>query len=226
MDEQKALAKIRKCLALSRSANEHEAALALKQAQALMRQYGISDADVALSDIGESAGSKYAAVLPRWQAELAATVCACFGVRCYTDQQFGGALLKFYGVGNKAELADYAYNVLLRQLKTLRRGYMATVLKRVCLAKNKTYRADAFCSGWVQAVRSKIDVFANGERETALLAQWHEHQGLTKGRTCTTKPGSGTNADNDRAVGWVTGKNAQLHHAVGAEAQQTLGKQP
>lgn len=51
MDKNKAIEKIKKCLALGKSANEHEAAQALKQAQALMREYGISDADVALSDI-------------------------------------------------------------------------------------------------------------------------------------------------------------------------------
>jgi hypothetical protein len=34
MDKKTALAKIKKCLALAKSANEHEAAQALKQAQA------------------------------------------------------------------------------------------------------------------------------------------------------------------------------------------------
>ena len=43
MDKNKAIEKIKKCLALGKSANEHEAAQALKQAQALMREYGISD---------------------------------------------------------------------------------------------------------------------------------------------------------------------------------------
>lgn len=55
MDKAKVLEKIKKCLALSKSANEHEAAQALKQMQALMREYGISDADVALSDIKQHA---------------------------------------------------------------------------------------------------------------------------------------------------------------------------
>ena len=41
MDKEKALDKIKKCLALSRSANEHEAAQALKHAQALMDKYGV-----------------------------------------------------------------------------------------------------------------------------------------------------------------------------------------
>ena len=44
MNKQKALEKIKKCLALSKSANEHEAAQALKQAQALMRLHQIDGA--------------------------------------------------------------------------------------------------------------------------------------------------------------------------------------
>lgn len=222
MDKQKVLDKIKKCLALSKSANEHEAALALKQAQVLMQEYGLNDADVALSDIGETAGSKCASVLPAWQAGLAAVVCGCFGVRCYTEQKWRGALLRFYGAGNKAELADYAYNVLLRQLKTARRNYMAAALKRVRLPKNKTYRADAFCTGWVLAVRSKVDVFANGDRETALLDLWRKNKGLTKNKTRTVRPSGGTKADKDRAVGWAAGRNAELRHAMGAEKQQAL----
>lgn len=58
MDKEKVLDKIKKCLALGKSANEHEAAQALKQAQALMPKYEISDADVALSDIGEQSGGR------------------------------------------------------------------------------------------------------------------------------------------------------------------------
>lgn len=38
MDNKTALEKIKKCLALSKSANEHEATQALKQAQALMQR--------------------------------------------------------------------------------------------------------------------------------------------------------------------------------------------
>ena len=54
MDKERILEKIKKCLALSKSANEHEAAQALKQAQALMREYGITDIEVELSAVKET----------------------------------------------------------------------------------------------------------------------------------------------------------------------------
>lgn len=89
MDKNKAIEKIKKCLALGKSANEHEAAQALKQAQALMREYGISDADVALSDIKKHAcTAKTANQIPGWQAWLANTVKAAFGAEWYLGSSF------------------------------------------------------------------------------------------------------------------------------------------
>ena len=44
---EKILDKIKKCLALASSANEHEAAAALRQAQKLMQAHGLTDQDVA-----------------------------------------------------------------------------------------------------------------------------------------------------------------------------------
>lgn len=45
------MAKIKKCLALAQSANEHEAALALEKARALMEEHGVSAEDLQLSDV-------------------------------------------------------------------------------------------------------------------------------------------------------------------------------
>lgn len=52
-DMQTIIDKISKCLALSKSANEHEAAVALKQAQTLMQKYKISEKQILISDIKE-----------------------------------------------------------------------------------------------------------------------------------------------------------------------------
>lgn len=52
-DKEKILEKLKKLLALSKSDNPHEAALALQRAQKLMLAYNITQADLALSDIRE-----------------------------------------------------------------------------------------------------------------------------------------------------------------------------
>ena len=69
MDKQTAIEKIRKCLALAKSANEHEAAAALRQAQALMRKYGVEDGDILMAEVSEArvkAGAKTKPV--KWKA--------------------------------------------------------------------------------------------------------------------------------------------------------------
>src|SRR5690348_8415840 len=45
-DKTRAMEKIRKCLALSKSANEHEAAAALRQAQKLMQMHDLDENDL------------------------------------------------------------------------------------------------------------------------------------------------------------------------------------
>jgi len=51
--QNKIIHKIRKCLALSKSANEHESAIALRQAQKLMLEHGISDNEIQAHEANE-----------------------------------------------------------------------------------------------------------------------------------------------------------------------------
>ena len=49
---ERVIRKIKRCLALSKSSNENEAATAMRQAQALMREYRLTEMEVHLSDVG------------------------------------------------------------------------------------------------------------------------------------------------------------------------------
>lgn len=69
MDKQTALAKIKKCLALSKSANEHEAAQALKHAQFLMSEFGLTELDVSLAEVSEER-IKATLTVPQWHWKL------------------------------------------------------------------------------------------------------------------------------------------------------------
>lgn len=60
-DNEKIIDKIKKCLALSRSANEHEAEAALRQARKLMEAHGVTDLDIEAAEAQErrrKAGAK------------------------------------------------------------------------------------------------------------------------------------------------------------------------
>ena len=48
------IGKIKKCLSLSQSDNPHEAASALRQAQALMRKHGLDEVAMANAEVGEA----------------------------------------------------------------------------------------------------------------------------------------------------------------------------
>lgn len=73
-DKDRIIDKIRKCLALSNSANEHEAAAALRQAQKLMELYRVSDAELLAAGVGEASTHAGASRKPSsWENGLAAT---------------------------------------------------------------------------------------------------------------------------------------------------------
>lgn len=224
MDKQKVLEKIKKCLALGESANEHEAAQAIRQAQILMKKYGISEMDVELSAVTEK-GVPVAATLPTWHQVLISQCAKAFGVKSYQYTQWGLAEARFFGIGIKPELAAYAYEVLLRQLKKERREYIKTELKAVRLPRNKTARADQFCTGWVYAISRKVQEFAAEPAEEEVLARYKQQLGeMGKAPKRDVRGGSKATREQDLAAGVRKGREAQLYHAMdGGEERKQLG---
>lgn len=224
MDKQKVLEKIKKCLALGESANEHEAAQAIRQAQILMKKYGISEMDVELSAVSEK-GVGCAATLPNWHQVLISRCAKAFGVGCYMNREWGLAEARFFGIGIKPELAAYAYEVLLRQLKKERREYIKTELKAVRLPRNKTARADQFCTGWVYAISRKVQEFAAEPAEEEVLARYKQQLGeMGKAPKRDVRGGSKATREQDLAAGVRKGREAQLYHAMdGGEERKQLG---
>lgn len=224
MDKQKVLEKIKKCLALGESANEHEAAQAIRQAQILMGKYGISEMDVELSAVSEK-GVGCAATLPNWHQVLISRCAKAFGVGCYMNREWGLAEARFFGIGIKPELAAYAYEVLLRQLKKERREYIKTELKAVRLPRNKTARADQFCTGWVYAIAQKVKEFAAEPAEEEVLARYKQQLGeMGKAPKRDVRGGSKATREQDLAAGVRKGREAQLYHAMdGGEERKQLG---
>ncbi|SOP99272.1 hypothetical protein CFBP2118_02416 [Pseudomonas syringae pv. syringae] len=77
---ERAIRKIKHCLALSQSSNVNEAATAMRQAQ--MRKYHLSETDVKVSDAGEAESSmSRAARRPLWDQQLSAVVAKVFNVK-------------------------------------------------------------------------------------------------------------------------------------------------
>ncbi|MCK9987610.1 MAG: hypothetical protein AzoDbin1_04082 [Azoarcus sp.] len=224
-DKDKILDKIRKCMALSASSNENEAAAALRQARALMDKHGISDADVLASEAGEESAKAGAAARPsNWESALAGRIASVFGCKIvFRPGWFNRPpAWVFIGVGANYEVAKYCFEVLFRQIRKARSEHIRTALKR-CKTTTKTRRADLFCEGWVNAAAGKLDAMALGEREQAALDAFMQQRHPALIDLKATDRNSGRKSLSDReyadyAAGHLSGRDVELNRGVGADA--------
>lgn len=227
MTKQEAIEKIQKCLALSASSNEHEAEIALRQAQALMAKFGVDDKDLLAAGVSEAQAKAGATKMPaNYEAMLAGKIAGAFGCNVILKQSiFNGTNWTFIGCGPSPEIAMYAYQVLFRQLKKQRAEHIKLKLKR-CKTTTKTRRADLFCEGWVRSVTEKINKFAGSqETETAIDAYMEtKYPSLVDAKTRNrNKKANLSDRDyNDFMAGKNTGKNAELNHGVDANKNSGL----
>lgn len=222
MTRDQVIEKIRKCFALSKSPNEHEAAAALRQASKLMQAHGLSEADLATLDIQEAyldSGVKRTPV--RWQARLAQMVGRAFG--CKTLLATGGrgnGRWLYIGPDPAPEIARYALQVLLRQAKKARASYIGEVLYR-CAPATKTRRADLFCDAWVSVVLDKLTpLVMQPQQHQALDAYLLRHypaiaEGSARDRTADQRRSA--QAMQDMLAGMKAGQQAELHQGLAGE---------
>lgn len=233
MTRDQAIAKIKKCLALSKSSNPHEAAAGMRQAQKLMAEHAVSDCDALLSDVTEKACTTRTKSQPVWEIRLAHLIASAFGCahiwtskQCYlpsfriaTDTR-----LIFVGVGSAPEVAGYAWDVLSRQCAKSRLVHLRSQPAR-CKPITLTARGDAFAHGWVMGVRDKVEQMAGTERNDLLIeqykaARWPDSKPFTPlDRT------AGRNVShNDLERGFQAGLNARLDRGVGSAGPLELLK--
>jgi len=226
MTRDQALIKIKKCLALAKSQNPHEAAAAMRQAQKLMAEHNLDEQEVSLADIAESRVSAISPANNRWEASLSHAIANAFACSIFSRVSWDGSAKKrhyvFIGVGAAAEVASYAYGVLSRQCAKARREHVGKQPK-TCKPITKTARGDQFALGWAFGVRQMLDKFANSERNQELLESYMamKHADL---KTVEAKDKSaGRNVrDDDIHKGILSGRNAQLQRAVNGSVQQVL----
>lgn len=227
MTRDEALQKIKKCLALAASPNEHEAAAALRQAQKLMQQFDFTAADVDMADVCEQRQKAQNVPLVNWESTLVKMVAEAFGCHVFTSVERGWPILGhtrsirsfvYVGVGAAPEVAGYAYDVLSRQCAKDRRVYMGKQPKN-CKPKTKVARGDAYAQGWVSGVRGKLDAFAGKEQHQEIIARYMELNYPDNGTSTPKDRITGKNiTDNDYYHGSKAGREASLNHAVGGRA--------
>lgn len=231
MTRDQALSKIKKCLALAKSSNPHEAAAAMRQAQKLMAEHNVTETDVSLADVSEVAAPSQLNASTPWETALSSMIADAFGCERFslTSRHLTRSLdlvrkreYIFVGVGAAPQVASYAYSVLSRQCARDRLAHIRKQPKN-CKPITKTARGDEFALGWVYGVRSLVESFAGTERDQLLIEQYmaDRHPDL-KSATVKDRAKGRNVSHNDMAQGHAAGKQAQLNRGVGGVAQQGL----
>ncbi|MBR8084711.1 DUF2786 domain-containing protein [Burkholderia vietnamiensis] len=230
MDKKTAIEKIRKCLALSKSSEPHEAAAALRQAQKLMEQFGIDHPELLAAGASEEWSKSGAARRPvRYEVALASVVAGAYGCELLFTRQINSTCTDivggytFVGVAPASEVAKYTFDVFARQLRVARRDYIQTKLRR-CGPKNKTARADEFCEGWVYAVRMQLQDAVRTVEHTAMIdAYMRAHHAQVREFEPRTRDVSGRRTTDDHWHGIEQGRSAVVRPGVAAPETRRLG---
>lgn len=219
-DKERYLQKIKKLLNKARNnSSAEEAATAMRMAQKLMREYGLSESDISLSQITESGTHKTpskAVKPPRYMIMLGGAICRAFGVRYYLSyDQTGRRTIVFYGPAERPEIACYAFEVLTRQLTSGRKAFYNSIHKRTKPAK-KTDLADTWCEAWVHGVWLVITEFVPEENERQVMTQYMERKKEQTKFSDVSMRDSKKHTQSDGAArdGFHAGKKAKLSHGV------------
>lgn len=188
MDKQKILDKIKKCMALSKSANAHEAAAALRQAQSLMRKHGITEDEVEALGYGSErvqipvqANIK----LPLYLAYFIDLIKHAFGVepvmgrsRRLTDVSYD---VTYFGPVARVMMASYAHEVCW---KAMTRSYNEWLKANPWRRGERGVRT-GFYLGWIDEVRGKVEAigFTEDEKEKTELVIKNQNLKLSATRS-------------------------------------------
>ena len=228
MNREEAIKKVLKCLRLAKSANEHEAAAALRQARKLMDVYGITSEDAATSEYSEARSHACARGTSVPGSLNALILLVADGYRCEavcevlrtTWSAAASIRPAFVGRGADPTVAAYAFDVLRRQLDRARLKHIERVRKRA----NRAARGEVFARGWVSAVRDLFPAADQDEQQLVALKQAVErlHPGVEVRAARQIKKLKAATS-NDYLAGVIAGSDARLHAGVAGEGQRRLG---
>ena len=152
--------------------------MAIRQAHALMKKYGLSEHQVLIGHVSESrveSGNSYTP--PFWSLALSNVVAQAFGCRAYISRKAGQKTgFRFIGIGHAAEISAYTFNVLHRRLKQTRRQF----IQRLALddKTEKTRRGDIFAQAWLFRISQLVADFSGVEQNKSLVEQYvSQHYG-------------------------------------------------
>lgn len=224
VDLEKVLRRIEKCLTLSKSPNEHEAAAALRQAQKLMAAYNVTESALVMNTIGQSDTLTDAySRPPAWEMHLIALLRTAFG--CDAIMHLGNSRTKaittvvYIGVKHQAQLASYAHAVLRRQVNNARTKYTSSLPAHYSRGE-KIASGETFCVGYISNIRKQVQELAINDATKAAI---NEVKTKALGGTGTQyKPSRSHSyaAAGAYSAGVEAGAGASLHRPMNGGAEQ------
>lgn len=180
-ERQRMIEKVRKCLALSKSANENEAAAALRQAQKLMQAYAITETDVGLVEYVEGfvdhayrwqmtratkKNPERKSYVPRTLSIVSYLIGRAFTVKeVWSPSPTGRYRCFYYGRTANVSLACYAHRVVYKAAMSAWNAYRR---QDPTAARRKGGRTSFFL-GWCAAVREKVENLSPDKAEEAMI---------------------------------------------------------
>lgn len=215
-DREKALDKIRKCLALGKSPNEHEAAAALRQAQKMMAAHNLTEEDVGLMEFAYETivtDYEFGNRKPLIVVSVINVIQHALGVEAVmgADRNDRGHLMhtvRYFGPRARVALATHAHQVIYRACGTAWRKYSA----------GKTFEKGArasFYYGWCDAVRTKVQALAMSPEE--IEGTKKKKAQVYSGQLAPAKLGTKTVHNGIMNAGADAAKDFDLHRPVGTE---------
>lgn len=135
MTDEKITTRIQRLLAMANDASSpHEAAIAARRAEALMRKYNLDEADVILKDmtdddivdIGANTGYK---TMPAWHGTLSVQVAMLMDCECRAYAYHRRRTITFLGQREDAQVAAYIFEYLVETIQRLSKKYRAKMRK-------------------------------------------------------------------------------------------------
>jgi hypothetical protein len=160
MTYDQALQKAIKCLELSKSDNQHEAALAASRAQEIIDRYNLCVEDIQqgkdpkgddenIVDFGFDPLHEVCQVDTRWTLRLASTIARLNGCRIYYSTKISGsAIFKLVGRPSDVQSVRYLFAWLEKEVRRITRAE--------CKGCSRKYQID-FRSGVVDTIQHKLD---------------------------------------------------------------------
>lgn len=221
IDRDKVLDKIRKCLALGKSPNEHEAAAALRQAQKMMAAHNLTEEDVGLVEFAYETivtDYEYGKKKPLVVVAVIDVVRHALGVEPVMGGQRvrdGGPMIhtvRYFGPRARVALATHAHQVIYRACDRAWKAY----LDQNPAIRGVTGARASFYHGWCSSVVSKVQALALSKEEIEMIAK-KMAQAYGTDKFARAALGTKTVYGSLAQEGAAAAKDFDLHRPVGAE---------